>query len=105
MLVNRNLLKNTRTQGSNYATSGAVPWVQQPAYGYPAGAVKYAQPVVYPTQVSQVNTFETTVVPVIHPQHTQVVNHQLVQMQHYYPQTTSAQTQTTCCSQNCGCMR
>lgn len=108
MLFNRNLFKNTRMQGaSGMPTSSAVPLVQQPmpGYGFPMGAVKYAQPVVYPTQVNQVNTYETTVVPAIHPQHTQIVNHHMVQMQHYYPQTVSAQTQTICCNQNCGCMR
>lgn len=114
MLLNRNLFKNTRMQNnSGMAAQNAAPWMQPTAsmaggnagYGFPAGGVKYAQPVVYPTQVNQVNTFETTVVPVVHPQHTQVVNHQMVQMQHYYPQTASCQTQTTCCDQNCGCAR
>ena len=67
--------------------------------------IKYGQAVVYPTQVNTVNAYETTVVPVIHPQHTQIINHQLVQMQHYYPNTVSVENQTMCINQNCGCKR
>lgn len=113
MFLNRNLLKNApsnRMQGMAtpvtpmpYMMGSPAP-VPMAAYGgYPTGAVKYGQPVVYPTQVNTVNTYETTVVPVIHPQHTQVINNQLVQMQHHYPNTVSTATKTSCINQNCGC--
>ena len=118
MLLNRNLFKNMRSncmQGMTASGSGMpaqMSYDSQMSYmfqtpmaygGYPGGAVKYGQPVVYPTQVNMVNTYETTVVPVIHPQHTKVIHNELVQMQHYYPNTVSAETKTACINQNCGC--
>ena len=108
MFLNRNLFKATPNRMQNMPMAGmpsGVYGMSQIPYkgGFAVGSVKYGQPVVYPTQMNTVNTYETTVVPVIHPQHTQVIHNQLVQMQHYYPNTISSETKTACVNQNCGC--
>lgn len=66
--------------------------------------------VVHPTKQCVTNTFETVIVPHIHPTHTTNVNHVNYVNQHYFPQTFSnQQTQSvqnvTCGSNNCGCNR
>ena len=64
--------------------------------------------VVHPTKQCVTNTFETVIVPHVHPTHTTNVNHVNYVNQHYFPQTFSnQQTQSvqnvTCGSNNCGC--
>ncbi|SFI13314.1 MULTISPECIES: CotD family spore coat protein [unclassified Bacillus (in: firmicutes)] len=51
--------------------------------------VTTAPPVVCPTKCCETHTFSKTVVPYIHPTHTKHVHHQVVQAQHYFPQTHS----------------
>ncbi|WP_129728175.1 spore coat protein [Ectobacillus funiculus] len=53
------------------------------------GPVCTAPPVVHPTKYCDTQTFSTTVVPHIHPTHNTLINHQLIQNQHYFPQTQS----------------
>ncbi|MCD7033416.1 spore coat protein [Metabacillus sp. GX 13764] len=50
-------------------------------------------PVVHPTQNAVVNSYSTTIVPHIHPQHVTNVNHQMFKHLHYHPQTQS------CCNE------
>ncbi|WP_416826700.1 CotD family spore coat protein [Ectobacillus polymachus] len=54
------------------------------------GPVMTTPPVVHPTKHCVTNTFSTTVVPHIHPTHSTLINHQMIQNQHYFPQTQSA---------------
>lgn len=63
-----------------------------PSFVSPAatGPVMTTPPVVHPTKFCETHTFSTTVVPHIHPTHSTLVNHQMVQNQHYFPQTQSA---------------
>ncbi|MEH6890704.1 CotD family spore coat protein, partial [Bacillus sp. JJ864] len=46
-------------------------------------------PIVHPTKCCETHTFAKTVVPHIHPTHMKHVHHQVVQAQHYFPQTNS----------------
>jgi spore coat protein D len=68
----------------------------KPCFGGPnlvgpaaTGPVFTAPPVVHPTKYCDTQTFSTTVVPHIHPTHNTLINHQLIQNQHYFPQTQS----------------
>ncbi|MDC2865685.1 CotD family spore coat protein [Bacillus sp. BP-3] len=47
-------------------------------------------PIVHPTKCCETHTFSKTVVPHIHPTHMKHVHHQVVQAQHYFPQTNSS---------------
>jgi spore coat protein D len=66
-----------------------------PSYVSPVatGPVMTTPPVVHPAKYCETHTFSTTVVPHIHPTHTTLVNHQMIQNQHYFPQTNSAVNQ------------
>jgi spore coat protein D len=68
----------------------------KPCFGGPnfvspaaTGPAFTAPPVVHPTKYCDTHTFSTTVVPHIHPTHNTLVNHQMIQNQHYFPQTQS----------------
>ncbi len=62
-----------------------------PSYVSPAatGPVTTTPPVVHPTKYCETHTCSTTIVPHIHPTHTKFVNHQMIQNQHFFPQTQS----------------
>ncbi len=68
----------------------------KPCFGGPnfvgpaaTGPAFTAPPVVHPTKYCDTHTFSTTVVPHIHPTHNTLINHQMIQNQHYFPQTQS----------------
>lgn len=63
-------------------------------YGNPCNpcgpcADKIVAPIMYPAMNNTVNTYSSTLVPHVHPQHTTVVNHHVMKHAHLYPQTTS----------------
>lgn len=63
-------------------------------YGNPCNpcgpcADKMASPIIHPAMNNTVNTFSSTLVPHVHPQHTTIVNHHVMKHAHLYPQTTS----------------
>ena len=68
----------------------------------PMGPTKMCPPIVHPTKCCVQHTFSTTVVPHIHPTHTTVVNHQMVQHKHFFPQTQSMANQVSNQQFNCG---
>ncbi|MDF2607897.1 MAG: Inner spore coat protein [Bacillales bacterium] len=79
-------------------------------FGGPVGPVAPVGPVptqvaptVYePTTVNTVNNYQKTIVPVVHPAHTQVINNKLIEYQHHYPQTCSVCNQVSCVHKICG---
>lgn len=63
-------------------------------YGNPCNpcgpcADKVAAPIMHPAMNNMVNTYSSTIVPHVHPQHTTVVNHHVTKHAHMYPQSTS----------------
>ena len=56
----------------------------------PVSPVTIAPPVVHPTKCCETHTCSKTIVPHIHPTHMKHVHHQVVQSQHYFPQTNSS---------------
>ncbi|MBD8070184.1 spore coat protein [Bacillus sp. PS06] len=60
------------------------------------------QPIVYPTKCCVNNTFQKTIVPHIHPSHTQNVNHHKYDHLHYYPHTESFANEVSNQHFNCG---
>ncbi|PEA55795.1 spore coat protein [Bacillus pseudomycoides] len=56
----------------------------------PVSPVATTPPIVHPTKCCETHTFSKTVVPHIHPTHMKHVHHQVVQEQHYFPQTNSS---------------
>ncbi|MDP7978399.1 CotD family spore coat protein [Bacillus sp. WLY-B-L8] len=55
----------------------------------PVSPISTTPPIVHPTKCCETHTFSKTVVPHIHPTHMKHVHHQVVQEQHYFPQTNS----------------
>jgi hypothetical protein len=82
---------------------GPMPTQVSP-YGGPVGPVPtQVAPTVYePTSVNTVNNYQKTIVPVVHPAHTQVINNKLIEYQHHYPQTCSVCNQVNCVHKICG---
>lgn len=63
-------------------------------YGNPCNpcgpcADKLAAPIMHPAMNNTVNTYSSTLVPHVHPQHTTIVNHHVMKHAHLYPQSTS----------------
>lgn len=56
----------------------------------PVSPITIAPPVVHPTKCCETHTCSKTIVPHIHPTHMKHVHHQVVQSQHYFPQTNSS---------------
>ncbi|MBE4910218.1 spore coat protein CotH [Bacillus luteolus] len=59
-------------------------------------------PIVYPTKCNVQHYCNKTVVPHIHPSHTQHVNHQMYEHVHYYPHTESVVNEVSHQHFNCG---
>lgn len=59
-------------------------------------------PIVHPPKCCQQHCCETTIVPHIHPSHTQFVNHHLFQHHHYFPHTESVENTIQHQHFNCG---
>ncbi|MEI4830526.1 spore coat protein [Bacillus sp. FJAT-53711] len=61
-------------------------------FGGAVAPITTTPPIVHPTKCCETHTFSKTVVPHIHPTHMKHIHHQVVQSQHYFPQTNSAAT-------------
>lgn len=59
-------------------------------FGGAVAPITTTPPIVHPTKCCVTHTCSKTVVPHIHPTHIKHVHHQVVQSQHYFPQTHSA---------------
>ncbi|RIW33104.1 spore coat protein CotD [Bacillus salacetis] len=58
--------------------------------------------VMHPTKCCKVDTFSTYEVPHVHPQHTTIVNNQMYQHKHYFPQSQSMVDSVSHQHFNCG---
>ncbi|MDF0727879.1 CotD family spore coat protein [Cytobacillus sp. S13-E01] len=66
------------------------------------GRPNMAAPIVYPTKCNTQHFCHKTVVPHIHPSHTQNVNHHMYEHVHYYPHTESVANEVSHQHFNCG---
>jgi hypothetical protein len=60
-----------------------------------------APTVFQPASVNTVHNYQKTIVPVVHPSHTQVMNHKIVEYQHHYPKTCSVCNDVSCVHKMC----
>lgn len=61
------------------------------------------RPIVRPTRTVVRDVYEPYIVPVIHPTHTRVNHHKVIQYQHHCPQTVSHHTCVSHQHVNCSC--
>nr|WP_309100689.1 spore coat protein [Fredinandcohnia onubensis] len=66
------------------------------------GRPRVVQPIVHPTKCCVQHHCFTTIVPHIHPSHTQHINHHMYQHMHYYPHTESVANEVSNQHFNCG---